>query len=109
MLDHPSRRRAARGPQDEVGALPRRPTAPVNRTNFESRTLEGDRDRLPALRRLDDAHRDRLTFGEAGDAGGAENRAVDEHVLAEVVAGDEAKAARTVKPLDLPGQINGGR
>jgi hypothetical protein len=71
--------------------------------------LEGDRDRLPALRRLDDAHRDRLTFGEAGDAGGAENRAVDEHVLAEVVAGDEAKAARTVKPLDLPGQINGGR
>ena len=40
MLDHPSRRRAARGPQDEVGALPRRPTAPVNRTNFESRTLE---------------------------------------------------------------------
>src|ERR1700734_1067745 len=39
MLDHPSRRRAARGPQDEVGALPRRPTAPVNRTNFESRTL----------------------------------------------------------------------
>jgi hypothetical protein len=38
MLDHPSRRRAARGPQDEVGALPRRPTAPANRTNLESRT-----------------------------------------------------------------------
>jgi hypothetical protein len=37
-LDHPSRHRAARGPQDEVGALPRRPTAPANRTNLESRT-----------------------------------------------------------------------
>src|SRR5579863_8276179 len=63
----------------------------LQRTAGAEIALESDRDRFPALRRLDDAHRDRLTFSETRDAGGAETRAMDKHVPAEIVAGDEAE------------------
>ena len=72
-------------------------------------SLDDDRNRLAAPRRLDHAHRHRLTFGQAANAGGAESRAVDEHVLAEIVAGDESEAPGVVEPLDPAGQIESGR
>src|SRR5208337_1196505 len=66
-------------------------------------------DRLPAFRRLDDPHPHRLAFVEARNASRPEHRAMDEHVPAEVVAGDEAEAPDAVEPLDPAREIDCGR
>src|SRR5581483_11235302 len=65
-----------------------------------------DRDRLAALRRVDHAHVDRLTLGQMGDAGRAQNRNMDEHVLAAVIARHEAEALGVVEPFDLAGDAD---
>ena len=46
---------------------------------------------------------------KTADAGGVESRDVDEHVPAKIVADDESEASGAVEPLDLAGQIEGGR
>src|SRR5208337_2880186 len=66
-------------------------------------------DRLTALRRLDDPHRHRLPLVKPRKAGGAEHRAMDENVPAEVVAGDEAEASDAVEPLDPARESDCGR
>ena len=50
-----------------------------------------------------------LAFGQMRDAGGAEHGDMDEHVLAAVVAGDEAEALGVVEPFDLAADRDRGR
>src|SRR5260370_27278304 len=60
-----------------------------------------ERDRFATLGRVYDAHVDALAFGQMGHAGGAEDRDMDEDLLAAVVAGDKTGAPRVVEPFDL--------
>src|SRR5271165_2802304 len=91
-------------------------TPPCKERGFEPRSLNAralgsdrQRNRLTALRRVDDAHIDLLALGEMGNAGRLEDRYVDEHVLAAVFARNEAETLDAVEPLDFAGDRNGCR
>ena len=91
-------------------ARPRAPIAPPEQSDLSGAVLSQaptarlneDFNRLAALRRLDDAHRYRLAFEEAADVAGGERGAVDEHVPAKIVTGDESKAAASSNHFTLP-------
>src|SRR5271166_2663592 len=84
-------------------------TALASLLKLRSAASERKRYRLAALGRVDDAHVDLLAFGEVRNAGRPEDRDVNEHVLAAVIARDEAEPLGVVEPLHLPGDRNCGR
>src|SRR5579872_1420548 len=64
---------------------------------------ERERNGLAPFRRIDHSHGHLLTFGQMGNARGAEDRYMDEHVFAAVLAGDETKSLGVVEPFHLAG------
>src|SRR5947209_8152887 len=77
--------------------------------SIKSELFGRDRQRLAAFRRVDDPHGHGLALHEAGDARGAQDRDMDEDVLAAVVRLHEAEALVLVEPLHLAGDGDGGR
>ena len=73
------------------------------------RRSDRERNRLPTLRRVDDAHIDLLAFGEMRNAGRSQDRDMDEDVLAAVLARHEAETLDVVEPLDFAGDGDRGR
>ena len=72
--------------------------------SFENRLRladELDRLGLAALLGRNHRHLDPLAGLEAGEAAALQHRDMDEHVLAAVIADDEAEAADRVEPLHL--------
>src|ERR1700744_4283674 len=70
---------------------------------------ERERNRLAAFGRIHDSHRPLLAFRQMRNARRAEDGDMDEHVLAAVVAGDEAEPFGVVEPLDLADDRDPGR
>ena len=77
--------------------------------NPDGNSGEGDRQSFATLRRIDDAHRHRLAFGEMVNAGGPEDRDVNEHILAAVIRLNEAEALVVVEPFDRSADFRRGR
>ena len=72
-------------------------------------SAERDRGDLAALLALDRLDDHPLAFLKVGQAGAHQRRAVDEHVLAAVLDGDEAEALGGIVPFDGAGLLLGGR
>src|SRR4051812_26537347 len=98
------RRPASRSRRARKARVPRRASAPAPEGSAERD--RGDLAALLALDRLDDHP---LAFLKVGEAGAHQRRAVDEHVLAAVLDGDEAEALGGVVPFDGAGLLLGGR
>src|SRR3954454_25247025 len=98
------RRRASRSRRGRKARPPRRGSAPAPEASAERD--RGDLAALLALDRLDDHP---LAFLKVGKAGAHQRRAVDEHVLAAVLDGDEAEALGGIVPFDGAGLLLGGR
>src|ERR1700691_82939 len=62
--------------------------------------LDGERDSLATLGRVDDAHVDALTLCQMRQAGGSKDRDMHEDVLAAIVARHKAEAFGVVEPFD---------
>src|SRR5215208_4441788 len=97
-------RRARRSRRARKVRAPRRGSAPALEASAERD--RGDLAALLALDRLDDHP---LAFLKVGKAGAHQRRAVDEHVLAAVLDGDEAEALGGIVPFDSAGLLLGGR
>src|SRR5215208_614099 len=109
------RRRASRSRRARKARAPRRASAPALeafgraeacRAKASAERDRGDLAALLALDRLDDHP---LAFLKVGQAGAHQRRAVDEHVLAAVLDGDEAEALGGIVPFDGAGLLLGGR
>src|SRR5215203_3805124 len=109
------RRRASRSRRARKARAPRRASAPALeafgraeacRAEASAERDRGDLAALLALDRLDDHP---LAFLKVGKAGAHQRRAVDEHVLAAVLDGDEAEALGGIVPFDGAGLLLGGR
>src|SRR5215218_2193499 len=98
------RRPASRSRRARKARAPRR----VRRQRAEA-SAERDRGDLAALLALDRLDDHPLAFLEVGKAGAHQGRAVDEHVLAAVLDGDEAEALGGIVPFDSAGLLLGGR
>src|SRR4051812_20792108 len=98
------RRRASRSRRARKARPPSRGSAPALEASAERD--RGDLAALLALDRLDDHP---LAFLKVGKAGAHQRRAVDEHVLAAVLDGDEAEALGGIVPFDGAGLLLGGR
>src|SRR4051812_4380612 len=98
------RRPASRSRRARKARVPRRASAPAPEGSAERD--RGDLAALLALDRLDDHP---LAFLKVGQAGAHQRRAVDEHVLAAVLDGDEAEALGGIVPFDGAGLLLGGR
>src|SRR3954447_7557154 len=98
------RRPASRSRRARKARGPRRASAPAPEGSAERD--RGDLAALLALDRLDDHP---LAFLKVGKAGAHQRRAVDEHVLAAVLDGDEAEALGGIVPFDGAGLLLGGR
>src|SRR5215218_5623287 len=98
------RRPASRSRRARKARAPRRASAPAPEASAERD--RGDLAALLALDRLDDHP---LAFLKVGQAGAHQRRAVDEHVLAAVLDGDEAEALGGIVPFDGAGLLLGGR
>src|SRR5215213_2299866 len=98
------RRRASRSRRVRKARAPSRGSAPALEASAERD--RGDLAALLALDRLDDHP---LAFLKVGQAGAHQRRAVDEHVLAAVLDGDEAEALGGIVPFDGAGLLLGGR
>src|SRR5215218_2079433 len=98
------RRPASRASRSRRARKARRASAPAPEASAERD--RGDLAALLALDRLDDHP---LAFLKVGQAGAHQRRAVDEHVLAAVLDGDEAEALGGIVPFDGAGLLLGGR
>src|SRR3954454_17201659 len=98
------RRRASRSRRGRKARPPRRGSAPAPEASAER-----DRGDLAAFLALDGLDDHPLAFLQVGKAGAHQRRAVDEHVLAAVLDGDEAEALGGIVPFDGAGLLLGGR
>src|SRR5579863_9286963 len=80
---------------------------PRRRGRNDRRLRQADRGGFRALAALGDVDDDALTLVEAGQAGALQRRGVDEHVLAAVVAHDEAEPLDGIVPFDRAGLLAG--
>src|SRR5215207_4233971 len=109
------RRRASRSRRARKARAPRRASAPALEAFGRAEacraeaSAEGDRGDLSALLALDRLDDHPLAFLKVGEAGAHQRRAVDEHVLAAVLDGDEAEALGGIVPFDSAGLLLGGR
>src|SRR5215204_5191524 len=109
------RRRASRSRRARKARAPRRASAPALEAFGRAEacraeaSAEGDRGDLAALLALDRLDDHPLAFLKVGKAGAHQRRAVDEHVLAAVLDGDEAEALGGIVPFDSAGLLLGGR
>src|SRR5215216_1960097 len=109
------RRRASRSRRARKARAPRRASAPALEAFGRAEacraeaSAEGDRGDLAALLALDRLDDHPLAFLKVGKAGAHQRRAVDEHVLAAVLDGDEAEALGGIVPFDGAGLLLGGR